>query len=181
MKSSTRSACPFSQPLFLSIISAWHGPLADQFPRPKTTNEFPSPLLSYGDQTLTLVVLCFNILDVLTKPDALSDTAPVHTLGREHFILRDGYVISWRDCALRLLYCHLILHLRHYMLSSIHNVQLTCSKREDHLSLEPAFIKASQFTPFPWIQSWKESSVHVPITGIFCLSRQHELKVSHTG
>lgn len=140
---------------------------------------FPAAVLWRSDSHTG--VFGFNILNVLTKPDAFSDAAPVHTLGREHFILRDGYVIGWWDCALRLLCCHLILHFRHYMFSSIHNVQLTCSKREDHLSLEPAFIKASQFTPFPWIQSWKESSVHVPITGIFYLSRQHEIKVSHTG
>lgn len=140
---------------------------------------FPSAVLWRSDSHIG--VLGFNILNVLTKPDALSDAAPARTLGREHFILRDGYVIGWWDCALRPLYCHLIFHLRHYMFSSIHIVQLTCSKREDHLSLEPAFIKVSQFTPFPWIQSWKESSVHIPITGMFYLSRQHEIKVSHAG
>lgn len=177
MKGSTRSACPFSQPLFLSIISAWLGPLADQFPRPKTTNEFPSPLLSYGDQTLTIGGVVFQHSECFDQ----AWCAHRRSSGREHFILRDGYVIGWWDCALCLLYGHLILHLRHYMFSSVHIVRLTCSKREDHLSLEPTFIKASRFTPFPWMQSWKESPIHVPIPGIFYLSRQHEIKVSHAG
>lgn len=108
---------------------------------------FPSAVLWRSDSHIG--VFGFNILNVLTKSDALSDAALARTLGREHFILRDGYVIGWWDCALRLLYCHLILHLRHYIFSSIHIVQLTCSKRDD-LSLEPAFIKVSQLTPFPW-------------------------------
>lgn len=37
--------------------------------------------------------LGLNIQNILTNPDALSDAAPVHTQGREHLILRDGYVI----------------------------------------------------------------------------------------